>query len=189
MNNKKLKVLEFNDTVRENLKKLYMILTGLQIVKLILWFVDTFVSKVSVEQMSYEYNKSHSFFSVYKGGPIINVIVILISLISIFICVFAVYKMCVERKLFSKILKPIMIISCIHYLFYICLSIAEAVSNNENFTQSYGQGMADVYSGPNFLGIIQLVAIVCSTVITFKIASKTKAIANWKKEQVNSTTL
>lgn len=189
MRNKQLKVLEPNDIVKEELKKLYVVLAGLQVVKLILWFVDTFVSKVSVEQVGYEYSQSHSFHSVYEGAPTINTIIMAVSVISIIICVFAVFKKCVEKSLFAKILKPIMIISCVHYLFYVCLSVAEVISNGENFASSYGQGAAEMYSGPNFWGIIQFVVIAISTIITFKISLKTKAIANWKKEQVNSITL
>lgn len=184
MSNKNKKTLELNDTVRENLKKLYIILAGLQIVKLILWFMETFVSKVTVEQLDYNYNQKHSFYSVYVGGPIINIFVIMLSVLTILLCIYAVHKMCVEKRALTKIFKPIMIVSCIHYIFYLLLSIAEAISNNNNFIQAYGEGMAEVYSGPNFLGIIQLVAIITSTIIVFIISSKTKAIAKWK-EQIN----
>lgn len=184
MSNKNKKTLELNDTVRENLKKLYIILAGLQIVKLILWFMETFVSKVTVEQLDYNYNQKHSFYSVYVGGPIINIFVIMLSVLTILLCIYAVHKMCVEKRVLTKIFKPIMIVSCIHYIFYLLLSIAEAISNNNNFIQAYGEGMAEVYSGPNFLGIIQLVAIITSTIIVFIISSKTKAIAKWK-EQIN----
>lgn len=181
MSNIEQKVLELNDTVRENLKKLYMILAGLQIVKLVLWFMNTFVSKVTVEQLDYNYNKKHSFYSVYAGGPIINIIVVMLSVLTILLCVYAICKMCVEKRVIIKIFKPIMIASCIHYVFYLLLSLAEAISNNNNFTQAYGAGMGEVYSGPNIFGIIQLIAIVASTIIVFMISSKTKAIANWEK--------
>ncbi|MBO5333118.1 MAG: hypothetical protein J6B37_03285 [Clostridia bacterium] len=189
MSNKDKRILELNDTVRENLKKMYIILLGLQIVKLILWFMETFISKVSVEQMDYEYSRNHSFYSGYSGGPIINIIAIFVSILSILLCVYAIGKKCFDNRLFAKILKPIMLISCVHYAFYLSLSIAETMTNSNNLTSAYGEGMAKVYSGPNFFGIIQFMAILVSTVITYNISSKTKAIANWKKEQEKLTTI
>ncbi len=180
------KILELNDTVRENLKKLYMVLFGLQIVKLILWFMETFVSKVSVEQMDYEYSRNHSFYSGYSGGPIINIVAVLASVLSILLCVYAIHKKCFANKVFTKILKPIMVTSCIHYAFYLCLGIAETITNSNNLTSAYGEGMVKVYSGPNILGVIQLIAILVSTIITYNISSKTKAIANWEKANIQT---
>ena len=98
MSKKENKILELNDAVRENLKRLYIVLAGLQVIKLILWFLETFVSKVTVEQMNYNYSKKHSFYSVYEGGPIINIIVILISVLTILLCGYAVYRKCTEKE-------------------------------------------------------------------------------------------
>lgn len=182
MSNKVKKVLELNDTVRENLKKLYIILAGLQIVKLILWFVDTFVRKIYVEQMDYTNEQTISFFESWKSSMGVNVLAIILSLISISLCVVPIYKNCLEKRLFSSFIKPMIIVSVLNTLLMIIMHLDTAITMKERFSRDYGDGLIEMYYGPNLFGFIEIVALIASLIIVFIISSKTKAIANWKKQ-------
>lgn len=156
-----------------NLLKMYLMLLCAQVFKLILWFVDTFTMKVTVEQLNYTYDRTHSLYESYSD---LNIIAIPLSVISILICAFVIYRKCFEKRVFGIVLRSVALLSCANYIFLLFMSIYDYINNTKNLNNVYGEGMAEIYSGPTFWGIILLIAIIGSTILAFKISSKTKNI-------------
>lgn len=176
MNNKKSKLLEPSVDVKESIKKLYMILGVLQIFKLIMWFVNT--SYESYEVLTKQ-EKKYSMITLWSEVDMswINVLVIIFSVISIAICVLPIIKNNLEKRIFPVSLKIIIILSCVVFAaFYIFLIVAAS---------EYSNGLDSEVNhkvGLTFWGYLQLISLIASVVITFKLSSKTKAIARWKKQ-------
>lgn len=180
MSKKEKKILELNDAVRDNLKKMYMVLAGLQVVQLILWFVETLVESVKVEELNIERSDSVSFFALWQEAPMLNVIFIIGFILTIAISALSIYKNSIEKRVFAIVAKTFAIISMIHNIFVIYIMNWGV---DQSF-QYYDIGdSAEIYAGPNFLGFVQVIVAIASVVIVSMISSKTKAINNWKKNK------
>lgn len=176
MNNKKSKLLEPSVDVKENIKKLYMILGVLQIFKLIMWFVDT--SYESYE-LFIKHEEKYSMITLWSEVDMswITVFAIIFSIISIAMCVLPIIKNDFEKRIFPVAIKIILILSCVVFAaFYILLIVA---------TSEYSSGLDSEVNhkvGLTFWGYLQLISLIASVVISFMLSAKTKAIARWKKQ-------
>ena len=74
------------------------------------------------------------------------------------------------------------IVSVLNTLLMIIMHLDTAITMKERFSRDYGDGLIEMYYGPNLFGFIEIVALIASLIIVFIISSKTKAIANSKKQ-------
>lgn len=174
MNNKKSKLLEPSIDVKENIKKLYMILGVLQIFKLILWFVNTMFE-------SYEFftetKKTFSMCTLWADdAPGLTVAAVILSAISIAMCVLPILKGNFEKRIFPIVTAIILHVSCICFaIMYITILSASSQYGDLDSAVNHKVGLT-------FWGYLQLISLVASVVIAFMLSSKTKAISNWKKQ-------
>ncbi len=174
MKNKSIKTLEPNEVTKNNLKIMYLSLGVLQIFKLILWFVDTMYESY---EFLIEHKEEYSMCTLWsEDAPGLTVAVVILSVISIAMCVLPIIRNNPEKRIFPIVTLIILLVSCVAFaIFYI--SLISAVSSHSSM-----MSVANQKIGLTFWGYLQLISLIISVIITFVISSKTKAISNWKKQ-------
>lgn len=175
MKNKRVKTLEPNDVTKNNLKIMYLCLGVLQIFKLIMWFVDTMYESY---ELFVEHKEEYSMCTLWsEDSPGLTVAVVILSVISIAMCVLPIIGNNFEKRVFPIVIKVILILSCVAFaIFYI--SLISAVSSHSSMMSE-----ANHKIGLTIWGYMQLISLIISVIIAFVISSKTKAISNWKKQK------
>lgn len=172
MKNKRVRTLEPNDATKNNLKIMYLSLGVLLVLKLIMWFVDTIYESY---ELLVEQKEEVSMCTLWsEDAPGLTVAVVILSVISIAMCVLPLIKNNFEKRVFPIVIKIILVLSCVVFaIFYI--SLISAASSYDGIMENHKIGLT-------FWGYVQLISLIASVTIAFIISSKTKAISNWKKQ-------
>lgn len=165
-----------NTPIDGSLAMMFITSAVLFFVQIILWFVDFGKYSMTVDDLGIERSGAYSIHYL-MGSTAFSVIMVIIMIVCIGLCLLPIIKNTLgqrRRMIFQKI---VVFVNAFWFVMSI-FSLSDYISSNEaNFESQLGSGYFSGSWGLTFGGWLNVIVLVGTLILLFKISSKTKKVA------------